>query len=187
MLSVSEARARILEVFQPVEPQTVPLDRAAGRILSTEITAGTDIPPFDYSSVDGFALKVADTTAGRTLRVRADIRAGTSSEIVIHTGECVRIMTGAPLPNGAEAVIMLEDTDFNDRASGQPAPQTVIIHKEVRLGENVRRRGEDLHCGDIALTHGVRVRAQEMGLLAMLGKSEVHVYRRPRLGLLSSG
>ena len=187
MLSVSEACARILEAFQPVEPQTVPLARAAGRILSSEITAGTDIPPFDYSSVDGFAIKVADNSVGRTLRVRADIRAGTSSDIVIHPGECARIMTGAPIPDGAEAVIMVEDTDFNYHAPRQPAPQTVIINKAVHLGENVRRRGEDLHIGDIALSHGIRVRAQEMGLLAMLGKSEVHVYRRPRLALLSGG
>ena len=187
MLSVSEACARILDAFQPVDPQTVPLARAAGRILSSDITAGIDIPPFDYSSVDGFAIKVSDNTAGLVLRVGADIRAGTSSDIVIHPDECARIMTGAPMPDGAEAVIMVEDTDFNDRTPGRPAPQTVTIHKSVQRGENVRRRGEDLHLGDIALSRGAYIRAQEMGLLAMLGSSEVHVYRRPRLALLSSG
>ncbi len=187
MLSVSEARTRILTFFEPVESQAVSLNRAAGRVLARDILAATDLPLFDNSSVDGFALRTDDSAPNRTLRVVADIRAGDYSGATIQPGECARIMTGAPLPPGAEAVVMVEDTDFNDRSTGKPAPQTVTVHKSVRPGENVRRRGDDLHAGDKVLSAGTRLRAQEIGLLAMLGAAEVPVHRQPRLALLSSG
>jgi molybdopterin molybdotransferase len=187
MLSVSEARERILAVFLPVESQTVSLNRAAGRVLARDIAAETDLPLFDNSSVDGFALHKADFACPRTLNVVADIRAGETSETPIRPGQSARIMTGAPLPPGAEAVVMVEDTDFNVRTPGTPAPQTVTIHKSVRPGENIRRRGDDLHTGDEVLSAGMRLRAQEIGLLAMLGAAEVLVYRQPRFALLSSG
>jgi len=187
MLSVSEARERILAVFLPVESQTVSLNRAAGRVLACDIAAETDLPLFDNSSVDGFALHKADFACPRTLNVVADIRAGETSETPIRPGQSARIMTGAPLPPGAEAVVMVEDTDFNVRTPGTPAPQTVTIHKSVRPGENIRRRGDDLHTGDEVLSTGMRLRAQEIGLLAMLGAAEVLVYRQPRFALLSSG
>ena len=187
MLSVSEARERILAVFLPVESQTVSLNRAAGRILARDIAAETDLPLFDNSSVDGFALHKADFACPRTLNVVADIRAGETSETPIRPGQSARIMTGAPLPPGAEAVVMVEDTDFNVRTPGTPAPQTVTIHKSVRPGENIRRRGDDLHTGDEVLSAGMRLRAQEIGLLAMLGAADVLVYRQPRFALLSSG
>ncbi|MBE3118659.1 MAG: molybdopterin molybdotransferase MoeA [Candidatus Atribacteria bacterium] len=187
MLSVSEARERILAVFLPVESQTVSLNRAAGRVLACDIAAETDLPLFDNSSVDGFALHKADFACLRTLNVVADIRAGETSETPIRPGQSARIMTGAPLPPGAEAVVMVEDTDFNVRTPGTPAPQTVTIHKSVRPGENIRRRGDDLHTGDEVLSAGMRLRAQEIGLLAMLGAAEVLVYRQPRFALLSSG
>ena len=187
MLSVSEARERILVVFLPVESQTVLLNHAAGRVLARDMAAETDLPLFDNSSVDGFALHKADFACPRTLNVVADIRAGETSETPIRPGQSARIMTGAPLPPGAEAVVMVEDTDFNVRTPGTPAPQTVTIHKSVRLGENIRRRGDDLHTGDEVLSAGMRLRAQEIGLLAMLGAAEVLVYRQPRFALLSSG
>ena len=187
MLSVSEARARISAVFTPVESQTVLLDRAAGRILSRDIAAKTDLPLFDNSSVDGFALHKMDLASPRALSVVADIRAGSSPDILLQPGECARIMTGAPLPPGAEAVVMVEDTDFNLRTPGTPAPQKVTIYKAIQPGENTRHRGDDLHIGDKVLSAGMRLRAQEIGLLAMLGAAEVTVYRRPRLALFSSG
>jgi molybdopterin molybdotransferase len=187
MLSVAEARERILAVFKPVEIQTVPLKRAAGRVLANDIVAESDLPLFDNSSVDGFALNRADLAAPRTLKVVADVRAGDFYTTPIQPGACARIMTGAPLPPGAEAVVMVEDTDFNTHSPGTPAPQTVTINKSIRPGENIRRRGEDLHSGDTVLSEGKRLRAQEIGLLAMLGVSEVPVHRLPRLALLSSG
>jgi molybdopterin molybdotransferase len=192
MLSVSEARERILKVIQPVETTTLPLDYVAGRVLSEAITANTDIPLFDNSSVDGFALLATDTFGAapdspQTLKVISDIRAGTYSDIPLNPGQAARIMTGAPLPPGADTVVMVEDTDFQIRFAGTPAPQTVAVYKPIQPGDNIRHRGDDLRIGDTVLSAGARLRAQEVGLLAMLGISDVPVYRSPKVALLSSG
>ena len=192
MLSVQEARGRILASFQPVDKTTLPLARATSRILVSDIVAETNLPPFDNSSVDGFALRVSDTVGAtadspQSLEVVADIHAGDYSTSPIQPGQAARIMTGAAVPPGTEAVVMVEDTDFNDRSAGSRAPQTVAVKKELRLGENVRRQGDDLHAGAKVLSAGTRLRAQEIGLLAMLGIAEVPVYRQPKVALLSSG
>jgi molybdopterin molybdotransferase len=187
MLSVQEALQRILVHFQPVESETCPLERASGRILAEDMTAAADLPSFDNSSVDGFVLRAEEGAAGRTLRVTADLRAGETLNTPLRPGEAARIMTGAALPPGENAVIMVEDTDFNDRGAGAPAPETVTLHKSVNAGENIRRRGDDLKQGDLVLQASARLRAQEIGLLAMLGLTRVSVHRRPRLALLSSG
>ncbi|HVM70487.1 MAG TPA: gephyrin-like molybdotransferase Glp, partial [Anaerolineales bacterium] len=192
MLSVSDARTRILATFTPVETVTLPIDDLAGRVLAVDVNATTDFPPFDNSSVDGFAVKISDAAAAtsdspRTLNVIDDIRAGTYSTTPIRPGQCARIMTGAPLPPGAEAVVMVEDTDFKVRFSESIAPKTVTVFQSVRPGKNVRQRGDDLHEGDKVMFSGRRLGAQEIGLLAMLGFPEMLVYRRPRVALLSSG
>jgi molybdopterin molybdotransferase len=187
MLSVSEARARIQAEFLPLESLSVPIDCAAGRVLAVDIIAGYDLPLFDNSSVDGFALHKADLAGARSLKVVADIRAGDSCEISLHPGDCARIMTGASLPPAAEGVVMVEDTDFTDRNPGTPAPQNVTVRRIIHAGENIRRRGDDLLGGDKVLCAGTRLRAQEIGLLAMLGWAEVTVHRKPRVALLSSG
>jgi len=192
MLSVSDAITHILAIFKPVEATTLPLDRLAGRVLASNITAQTDLPLFDNSSVDGFALRASDVAgvgpvSSGTLNVVADIRAGTYTTLLLEAGDCARIMTGAPLPPGADAVVMVEDTGFQARNPGMPAPQTISVFKPVHTGENVRHRGTDLHAGDTVLSVGTRLRAQEVGLLAMLGIAEVPVFRLPRLALLSTG
>lgn len=187
MLSVHEALQRILAHFQPVGTETCALGRAAGRVLAAEVTAAHDLPLFDNSSVDGFAVRASETAPGRTLTVAADIRAGDYPDAPLQPGQAARIMTGAALPPDADAVIMLEDTDFNDRSPGAPAPQKVTTRKQVIPGENVRRRGDDLRQGETVLNAGALLRAQEIGLLAMLGMPQVNVCRRPRLALLSSG
>jgi molybdopterin molybdotransferase len=192
MLSVSEARARILATFAPVESVILPIDRLAGRVLAGDITAKTDFPLFDNSSVDGFALQASDLAGAsqalpRTLGVTADIRAGTYSDTPIRSGQCARIMTGAPLPPGADTVVMVEDTDFNERSAGSPASLTVAVYKPVQPGENVRRRGMDLQAGEKVLASGTRLRAQEVGLLAMLGRPETTVHGLPKVALFSSG
>jgi molybdopterin molybdotransferase len=192
MLSVTEARARILKTFSPLGTTSLPLNRLLGRVLARDIIAQTNLPLFDNSSMDGFALRVSDVTeAGpaspRFLNVIADIRAGTSTTEHLQAGQCARIMTGAPLPPGADAVVMVEDTDFQMRASGTPAPRTVSVYKPVQPGENVRHIGDDLHAGDKVLAAGIRLRAQEIGLLATLGVAEALVYQKPKVALLSSG
>ena len=187
MLSVSEARERILAFFSPVDSQIVPLERAAGRILSGDILARTDLPIFDNSAVDGFALHATDLDSSHRLTVIADIRAGEYFETAIKPVQSARVMTGAALPPGTSAVIMVEDTDFNVRSPGSRAPKMVTIKKAIQKGSNVRSRSDDLHTGEKVLAAGLRLRAQEIGLLAMLGESNVPVYRQPRLAVLSSG
>jgi len=188
MLSVQEARERILAVFQPVGATDLPLDRASGCVLAAEVSADVDLPPFDNSSVDGFAVHAADVAVTpRTLDVVADIPAGSVSDVRLGSGQAARIMTGAPLPAGADAVVMVEDTDFNVRTPGTPAPRRVTVHRTVSAGASVRRRGDDLRSGDKVLDAGTRLRPQEIGLLAMLGAAQVRVRRQVRLALLSSG
>ncbi|HEY6074415.1 MAG TPA: molybdopterin molybdotransferase MoeA, partial [Anaerolineales bacterium] len=169
----------------------LPLDRCAGRVLAADIIS-SDLPLFDNSSVDGFAVLASDIAAGspsapRTLRVVADIPAGSSPTIRLEAGQAARIMTGAPLPEGADAVIMVEDTDFASRSPGTAAPPEVRAFRAVRAGENVRTRGMDMQQGHTVLSPGHRLRPQDLGLLAMLGVAQVTVHRKPRAALLSSG
>ncbi len=191
LLTVRAAQERILTHFKSVETERVSLDQCAGRVLAADIVS-SDLPLFDNSSVDGFAVIAADLAGAsvaspRTLRVVADVPAGSPSDIRLGPGEAARIMTGAPLPKGADAVVMVEDTDFHQRATGVPAPEKVKTFKSVYAGENVRTRGMDIRQGHKVLFTGQRLRAQDLGMLAMLGVAEVTVFRRPRAALLSSG
>ena len=174
MLSVQEARKRILAHFRPVETLSTPLGEASGRVLAQDVNAGIDLPPFDNSSVDGFAVHSADVQGAdpgspRTLKVVADIPAGSNPTISLHAGQAARIMTGAPLPSGADAVVMVEDTDFKSRDAGSATPSQVAIFRPTPPNAWVRRRGDDLHAGETVLHAGQLLRAQEIGLLAMLG------------------
>lgn len=192
LLSVDQARERILSHFEPVETETLPLTNCIHRVLAADISAADDLPLFDNSSMDGFALRAADTSnaapASRvTLRVVADIPAGSAPKVSLAPGEAARIMTGAQMPTGADAVVPVEDTDFDTRAPGTPAPATVTLEKPVHAGDNVRPRGMDARAGHNVLEKGNLLKPQDIGLLAMLGFAEVEVYRRPRVALLSSG
>ena len=190
LLSVEAAQERILSHFQPVGTELVPLEQCAGRVLAQDVIA-TDLPLFDNSSVDGFALRAADlensAAESRVLHVVADIPAGSSPNIKLQYGQAARIMTGAPLPGGADAVIMVEDTDFNERAAGAPAPKQVHCMRVVHTGENVRHRGMDVRSGEKVMHPGQLLRPQDIGMLAMLGIAKAMVFRRPRAALLSSG
>ncbi len=192
-LDVRTAQARILNRFQPVGTEMVPLNRSAGRVLANDVLA-FDLPLFDNSSVDGFAVRASDLASAsasspRTLRVVADVPAGSSPTVVLQPGETARIMTGAPLPKGADAVVMVEDTDLGQRgsASAIQAPELVQAYKAVHAGENVRTRGMDVHQGERVLVAGRRLRPQDVGMLAMLGIDRPTVFRMPRIALLSSG
>ena len=192
LLSVDEARERILSQFHPVKTETLPLAESSNRVLAEDIHASDDLPLFDNSSMDGFAVHAADVAdatpdSPRRLRVVADIPAGISPTIFLGAGEAARIMTGAHLPEGADSVIPVEDTDFHNRAVGTTAPVEVQIYRQLKEGENVRPRGMDIHAGDVALHAGRRLKPQDLGMLAMLGIAKVPVYKIPRIGLLSSG
>lgn len=192
LLSVSEARERILSRFQPVKHENLPLADALHRVLAQDVRAADDLPLFDNSSMDGFALRASDVSEAapgspRSLRVVADIPAGSTPTIVLGPGEAARIMTGAHMPDGADAVIPVEDTDFENRYAGTQAPEVVSIRKAARVGENVRQRGMDIRSGDVVLLAGRLLKPQDLGLLAMLGVSTVAVYSKPRIALISSG
>jgi len=192
LLSVKQARERILSHFQPVKTETVSLTASANRVLAKDIIAADDLPLFDNSSMDGFAVRAADTfraaPASRvTLRVVADIPAGSTPTVSLASGEAARIMTGAQIPEGADAVIPVEDTDFDNYSAGTTAPKTVTLSKPAQPNENVRSRGTDVRTGNVVLRKGHQINAQTAGVLAMLGYSKVEVYKRPRVALLSSG
>ena len=188
MLSVHEARERILSHFQPTATEFIKLIAAVNRVLGVDIIADHDYPLFDNSAVDGFALRAADTSASSsTLSVVADIPAGISPTVSLGAGQAARIMTGAQLPHGADAVIPVEDTDFQNRHAGIHAPETVSFTRTLQAGENVRIRGMDIHAGDIVLQKGRTLKPQDLGLLATFGVSDVTVYKAPRVALMSSG
>lgn len=194
LLSVAEARQQLLAAFALVETEIIPLTRAAGRVLSQAVSSQVDLPLFANSSMDGFALKAADVAAADRqqpveLRVVDDVPAGQVSSTHLGPGEAVRIMTGAPLPEGADAVVPVEDTDHFRQETGSEAqiPVRVKVHRAVERGDYVRPKGQDVKLGEVVLSQNIRLRPQDVGFLAMLGIPEVPVYRRPRIGLLSTG
>lgn len=192
MLSVTEARELILARITPVQSTFTPLQEAARRILAGKIIAEIDLPTFDNSSVDGFAVYAADlVSASRecpiALAVVGDIPAGSYKSKRINRGECMRIMTGAPMPAGADAVVMVEDTDFNFRDVGVAPPKIVQIYRSVSIGENIRYKGADIKVGQTVMGISHKLRAQDIGLLALLGNSRILTYRNPRVAILSTG
>jgi len=192
LLSVAEARTRLLAAFSPVEDETVHLSQAVGRVLAKAVRSNLDLPPFANSSMDGFAVKVGDVAAasvasGVRLRVIADLPAGRTTSLSLAPGQAIRIMTGAVLPEGAEAVVPVEDTDLRERQPDAPLPQWVTVYKPVRMGENVRPKGQDVRAGEIVMRAGQRLRPQDVGFLAMLGVARVSVYRLPRVAVLATG
>lgn len=189
MISVDEAKERILRHFHPLEQERVPILEALDRVLAEDIYSDIDIPPFANSAMDGYALRSLDTAGASrkspvTLKVVADLAAGYTTEVEVAPGMAIRIMTGAPLPEGADAVVRFEDTSEGLRGSWGP---TVEVYKEVSPRENVRPAGEDIRRGELVLTKGTVLRPQEIGVLASLGRPEVEVIRRPRVAILATG
>jgi len=192
MLSVLEAQQRILSYFSPTELIHVPLDQSAGRVLALDCFATNDLPPFNNSAMDGFAIIAQDILKASPnhpvfLKVVADIPAGSRSNVVISHGLAARIMTGAPLPNGADAVVMIENTDCNFHTPGNPPPERVAVFHPSASGTNIRQKGEDIPAGQITIRKGSMLRPQDLGLLAMLGVATIPVHRAPCIALLSSG
>lgn len=196
LLSVDEAQKRILSFFQPLGAEEVPLTEAHGRTLAEDICAAGDLPPFDNSSMDGFAVRAADVQSATpdravALKVIGDVPAGTPFDQTVQPGQAVRIMTGAPFPAGADAVVPVEDTNFSpDHTAGQPPgaePGTVLIYAGVQPGGYVRRRGSDVKEGQQVLRSGRVLQPQDIGLLSSIGKASVTVTRRPRVAVFSTG
>ncbi len=188
LLNVDDAISRILEQLRMLEAEVVHLTDSAGRILAEDVVSDTDLPPFDNSAMDGFAIKASDSGDNVRLKVVMDIPAGVAPTLTLQAGEAARIMTGAPVPDGADAVIPVEDTDadFSD-AGNNSAPDTVTLYRSVSEGAAIRRTGENIRSGQTILRKGTLIGAAEIGMLASLGKSEFAVVRQPRVAIVGSG
>jgi molybdopterin molybdotransferase len=184
MISIEEARARVLAEASPLPAEERPLVEVLGSVLAEDITATHNVPPFDNSGMDGFAVRAADTVEAAQdgsvlLAVTFTIPAGKTAGGPLREGEAAKIMTGAPMPEGADAVIQSELVE--DLGS------QVRILQAVKPGKNVRRAGEDVAAGDRALVAGMVLGPPEIGLAASLGYPVVHVHRRPRVAVISTG
>ncbi|HCK65413.1 MAG TPA: hypothetical protein DHW49_04050 [Anaerolineae bacterium] len=189
MLSVNEARERILSHFQTTATEKIPLIACANRILATDIISDLDFPLFDNSSMDGFAIRAEDSNSASstTLQVVADIPAGSSPTLTLKHGQAARIMTGAQMPKGANAVIPVEDIVNPLPKKERELPTSISFEKKLNAGDYVRPKGSDIKKGEIVLQKGRFIKPQDLGLLATLGIAEVEVYKKPRVALLSSG
>ncbi len=185
-LPVDEARERILASISVIDTEQVALTAGLGRILASELESSVRHPAWDNSAMDGFAVRSGDVRdADRkkpvVLRVIEDVPAGAFPTRSVGAGEAVRVMTGAPVPEGADGVTRLEHAEAGSE------PGTIRVFDGGDAGRNIRRAGEDLEIGDRPLEAGTLLRPAEIGVLAMMGQAEVPVYRRPRVGVLSTG
>jgi molybdopterin molybdotransferase len=177
LLSIDEARAKVLEAVAPLGTERVPVDDALGRVLAEDVVAEHDVPPFDNSAMDGFAL--AAGPAGRTLTLVGESRAGTPADRAPGEGEAIRVSTGAAVPPGTEAVVPGEQTTSDDA--------TVTVTSEVRPGQHLRAAGEDVRKGATVLRRGTTLGPAELGIAVVAGRAQIEVARRPRVALLITG
>jgi molybdopterin molybdotransferase len=193
MISVEEARERILAHFGPLPAEYMPLEDVLGQVLAEDVRSTVNIPPLDNTSMDGYAVHAADTAGAtpdgpRELRVTGYLAAGSVFEGEVGRGEAVRIMTGAPIPAGADAIVPFEETDEQEHGRWADAPRdTVRIDVAANLGANIRRVGEDVRAGAVVLPAGTVLGPAQVGVLASLGLDRAPVHRRPRVAVLSTG
>jgi molybdopterin molybdotransferase len=183
-LPFDEAKRRVNAEIAPLEAEDVDLDEAYGRVLVHPITAPHPLPPFTNSAVDGWAVRAQDVegatdAAPVSLDVVGEVAAGGTAGIALSPGQAMRIMTGAPLPDGADALVMQEHTEWTERR--------VRIRRPAKPGRHVRRAGEEASQGDEVLPAGRALRAAGVGMLASLGVARVRVHRRPNVVVLATG
>lgn len=184
MISVESALETILKEIRPLGLESTDITSALGRVLGEDITARSSNPPWDNSAMDGYALRAADAKGASNenpvkLSVLYDLPAGSVGQAPVGPGQAVRIMTGAPVPEGADAVVMVEKTESGDGF--------VLIKAEPKNGENIRRSGEDFKAGDVVIRKGSVIRPAEVSMLATVGVPFVLVHRRPRVAVVSTG
>ena len=183
-VTVHEASALILSAVAPLGVEQVELREALGRVLAVDVRSPIEHPPWDNASMDGYAVRAADVRhaaphAPVSLHVMETVRAGQRPLHAVTPGTAIRIMTGAPVPTGADTVIRVEDTDGGERQ--------VLVRDARDAGRNVRPRGEDLRIDDVAVTRGTVLGPAQLGVLASVGCASVAVHHRPRVAVLSSG
>lgn len=180
-MPLEDAQSFVIGSCRPLTPVEVGFDAAEGHVLAADVIAPEQVPPFDNTAVDGYAVVAADTRqAPVELRIVGEVAAGASTDRVLQPGEAIRIMTGAPIPPGADAVVMVEDT-------ARVGDDRVRIGVSVESGAAVRRAGDDVQPGDLLFEAGTLVTPTVVGVLASVNARTVPVYPRPRVGVLSTG
>jgi len=202
LLLLEDARAQVLAAIPAALPaEMVALSDSLGRVLAADVVAATDLPPWDNSAMDGYAIRAADV-AGATeaapvlLRVAGEVAAGSASETAVLPGRALRIATGAPMPPGADAVVAVEQTTplAADGSAGPrgreatgPLPARIRVHEATLPGRSVRRRASDLQLGRVVLAAGRAIGPAELAIIAAGGVARVAVHARPRVAVLSTG
>ena len=190
MISVEQALEKVLSYVEVLEGEEKPILDCLGQVLDEDIHSPIDVPPLDNAAMDGYALQEqsargATPSSPAVLDVIGEVSAGALPEQEVRPGTAIRIMTGAPIPQGADSIAQFEDTDENLRPQ-RPISQIGIL-KEIKRGLNVRRAGEDISRGQLVLEKGTPLRPQEIGVLASIGKATVAVIRRPVVAILATG
>lgn len=186
MIPLEDAQSHVMDSIKTLKSENVHLLQGRNRVITEPIMSNESIPPFDNTAVDGYAVKAIDTKGATqetptSLTVLETIAAGKPPTCTIQTGECSKIMTGAPIPDGADAVVMVERTEQQENES------VVTIKEEVSEGQHIRRSGEDLEPGDLVIPKGTLLNAGHLGLLASLGIYEIETVRTPTVGVFSTG
>ena len=185
-ISIEEARAIIERAIHPIDRiEVLPLQQANGRVLAQDVVSSIDVPPFSRAAMDGYAVRAEDTagasrTTPRTLRRIETIYTGQVPKNRVGAGECAEIATGAPMPDGADAVVMVEETDIDDRGS-------VSVFAQAAARQNIGRQGADIQKGQHVLQTGTLLNASRLGSIAALGHTDIAVYEKPRVAILSTG
>ena len=195
MLSVEEARSRILDLFQPLESESKPILDALGQVLAEDVVSPMSIPPLANSAMDGYAVQSVGVSGAApdnpvSLRVIGQVAAGQLPNEEVVPGTAVRIMTGGPIPPGADSVVPFEETneyDLKSNGVGLSDITEIKVNVAAAVGANVRPAGQDINKGQTVLTKGTLLRPSEVGVLASVGRETVEVVRRPVVAVLSTG
>jgi molybdopterin molybdotransferase len=192
MLTVEEALERIITNFKALEPEEKPILECLGQVLTSDVHSPLDLPPLANSGMDGYAvirsdIQGASSTSPKPLNVIGTVAAGQVSCQTVRAGTAIRIMTGAPIPNGADTVVPFEETDEVERRQAGKTLEEINVTSDLPMYCNVRPSGEDVQRGQLVLEAGTLIRASEVGVLASLGLSHVSVIRRPIVAVLSTG
>src|SRR5438093_7814823 len=187
MISVDDARSRILEAARPTPPRSVALLDALGLVLCDDVHADLNVPPHDNAAMDGYAVRSADFSRASRERpvdvpVALEVAAGNPSRARLAAATAARIMTGAVVPDGADAVVPFEQVEVEI-----DGPRRIRVSEPIAAGTNVRRAGEDVQIGDVVLAAGSELGPVDLGVLASLGRSHASVHGRPRVAVLSTG
>jgi len=186
MIAVQEAKSIINENLFTLESELIPLNEAGGRVLAQDIIATFPSPQFDNSAMDGFAVKFANTKGANlensvTLKLVGTSSAGSPSEVTLKEGECIQCMTGAKIPNGADAIVMVEDS------SGFSDGESVQLMIEASSGKHIRKMGEEIEKGEILIKKGTLITPSEIGTLATFGYEEIEVAQKPKIAIFGTG